>query len=74
MNEEKMLPFDQRRQLAQQRVREVLVALDVDIAPILQPLPSQLQAQLIYIDLQDEKMLMNLGLMKLAQPGSKLVN
>lgn len=61
---EKLLPFEQRRLLAAERVQHVLKALDVDLAPIIHTSPMTFQAQLVYVDLQNDRMLMDLGLVK----------
>ncbi len=63
-NDPKKLPFNSRKQIAIEKIRTMLNDLDVDIAPILVTTANAMTASLIYVDMQNEEMLKQLGLEK----------
>lgn len=62
IGQKKKLPFTERRRLFQEKVKDLVKEYDVDIMSVISMFPQSIQAQILYIDLQNAEMLKNLGL------------
>lgn len=58
----KKLPFSPRKQLFQEKLKELCDEYDIDLIPIITKFPAIIAAQLLFVDRQDKEMLNKLGL------------